>query len=576
VGERVSVQPTVIPGTTDALDAIPEYRVKETSFCRRCFLDTERLQPKIEKTRPGSRSEPAQSLDPRGYYPAPRNTYLNPSPGRMTDPMPTPARSDQSPLPSEPRLLSSVTHWWGEFDVIVVGFGVAGGAAAIEAIRAGSSTLILERATRGGGATAMSEGTIYFGGGTRVQKASGFEDTMENMLAHVKGAAGPTADPEKVRLYCENSLDHFQFFESLGVEFKDTYYNEKVIFPPTDDCLIYSGNEQAYPFSQEATPVPRGHKPKKEGSAGAYIIEQMITTFGDLGGTIQNESRVQTLIKDDAGRVGGVIALVEGEEVAIRANKGVVLTTGGFIMNRAMVEQFAPDLAKCNYPIGTDGCDGSGIRMGMGVGGAAVNMSEGLMTTPFFPPVGHIKGLVVSKQGQRFINEDCYHGRVTDAILKKADGTAYLIVDDETYGQSLGGYKLIAVEETIEELEKSLEIPAGQLVHTFVSYNESAADGVDPVFHKAEKYVTPLNNPPYAALDLSVGKSIWAAFTLGGLNTQPTGEVLSVDGQVIDGLYAAGRASAGLTRSGSHYASGMSIGGSSFFGRMAGRSVAAI
>jgi len=487
----------------------------------------------------------------------------------------SPAASDPESLPSEPRTLASIDSWWGEFDVVVVGFGVAGGAAAIEAARAGASTLILERATRGGGATALSEGTIYFGGGTRVQIAAGFEDTTENMLAHVKAAAGPTADPEKVRLYCEKSLDHFEFFESLGVEFKDTYYDEKVIFPPTDDCLIYSGNEEAYPFSEEAKPVPRGHKPRRKGSAGGYIIEQMIETFNALGGTIQNESRVLTLIKDENGRVVGVLAQIDGAPVAIRARKGVVLTTGGFIMNRAMLEQFAPDLAKCNYPIGSDGCDGSGIRMGLGVGGAAINMSEGLMTTPFFPPVGHIKGLIISKQGQRFINEDCYHGRVTDAILRKADGRAYLIVDDETYGQSIGGYKMIAVEETIEELERSLGIPEGQLVHTFTSYNQFATDGVDPVFHKASKYVTPLDHPPFAALDLSIDKSIWAVFTLGGLNTQATGEVLSVDGQIIDGLYAAGRASAGLTRSGSHYASGMSIGGSSFFGRMAGKSAAA-
>jgi succinate dehydrogenase/fumarate reductase flavoprotein subunit len=487
----------------------------------------------------------------------------------------SPAAAGPESLPSKPRTLASIDSWWGEFDVVVVGFGVAGGAAAIEAARAGASTLILERATRGGGATALSEGTIYFGGGTRVQIAAGFEDTTENMLAHMKAAAGPTADPEKVRLYCEKSLDHFEFFESLGVEFKDTYYDEKVIFPPTDDCLIYSGNEEAYPFSEEAKPVPRGHKPRREGSAGGYIIEQMIETFSALGGTIQNESRVLTLIQDENGRVVGVLVQIDGAPVAIRARKGVVLTTGGFIMNRAMLEQFAPDLAKCNYPIGSDGCDGSGIRMGLGVGGAAINMSEGLMTTPFFPPVGHIKGLIVSKQGQRFINEDCYHGRVTDAILRKADGRAYLIVDDETYGQSIGGYKMVAVEETIEELERSLAIPEGQLVHTFTSYNKFATDGVDPVFHKASKYVTPLDHPPFAALDLSVDKSIWAVFTLGGLNTQATGEVLSVDGQIIHGLYAAGRASAGLTRSGSHYASGMSIGGSSFFGRMAGKTAAA-
>jgi len=169
--------------------------------------------------------------------------------------------------PSDPVSASDVAEWWGEFDVIVVGFGAAGGGAAIEAARAGARTLVLERATRGGGATALSEGTIYMGGGTRVQAATGFEDTLENMTAFVSAAAGPTSDPEKVRLYCENSLDHFDFFDSIGLEFKDTHYAEKVIWPPTEDCLIYSGNEQAHPFAEEATPMPRGHKPKREGSA---------------------------------------------------------------------------------------------------------------------------------------------------------------------------------------------------------------------------------------------------------------------------------------------------------------------
>ncbi|MCA9505845.1 MAG: FAD-dependent oxidoreductase [Myxococcales bacterium] len=479
-------------------------------------------------------------------------------------------------LPSRPRDAASVPRWHDEFEVVVVGLGVAGGAAAIEAGRAGARTLVLERQTRGGGATALSEGTIYFGGGTRVQKAAGFEDSLENMLAHVRAAAGPTSDPEKVRLFCEGSLDHFAFFESIGVEFKDTFYAEKVIFPPTDDCLIYSGNEEAWPFSEEAKPVPRGHKPKKEGSAGAYIIEQMIATLGSLGVEIRNETRVETLVRDASGRVVGVVTRTQGgEERAIRATRGVILTTGGFIMNREMVAHYAPDLAKCRYPIGSDGCDGSGIRMGMGVGAAAINMHEGLMTTPFFPPSSHIKGLVVNRQGQRFVNEDCYHARVTDAILQKADGHAWLVVDDSIYGQSMVPYELAGVEETIEELEQTLGIPEGQLVHTVASYNRAAERGEDPLFHKAAKYVTPLVHPPFAALDLSVDKSVWSTFTLGGLDTKASGEVLTPDGEVVAGLYAAGRASAGLTRSGRFYASGMSIGGGSFFGRMAGKTAAA-
>ena len=115
---------------------------------------------------------------------------------------------------------------------------------------------------------------------------------------------------------------------------------------------------------------------------------------------------------------------------------------------------------------------------GCGAGGNAINMNEGLMTTPFFPPVGHIKGMLVSAQGQRFINEDCYHGRVTDAILRKADGRAFLIVDDALFSQETQTpYPMAAVEETIQDLERSLEIPEGQLTHSFESYNRAAAKG---------------------------------------------------------------------------------------------------
>ena len=482
---------------------------------------------------------------------------------------------DSAALPTPARKATTIDQWAEEAEVVVVGLGVAGGAAAIEAARAGASTLVLERATRGGGATALSEGTIYFGGGTRVQKAAGFRDTLDLMQTHVRAAAGPTSDPEKVRLYCENSLDHFDFFTSIGVEFKDTFYAEKVIFPPTDDCLIFSGNEEAYPFSEQSQAMPRGHKPRKKGSAGGYIIEAMISTLADLGVRVRNETRVEALVRNESGRIVGVIAIADGEEIAIKATRGVILTTGGFIMNKDMVRHYAPDLAKCKYPIGSEGCDGSGIRMGQGAGGNAVNMHEGLMTTPYYPPISHLEGLIVDLEGKRFINEDCYHGRVTDAIMQMAGGRAYLIVDDSIYGKTMVPYEIAGVEETIEELETTLGIPTGQLAQTFSSYNECAADKEDPLFHKAAKYVKPLLDPPYAALDLSVSKSLWAAFTLGGLETRTTGEVLSADGGSVAGLYAAGRASAGLTRSGRYYASGMSIGGSSFFGRLAGRRAAA-
>jgi succinate dehydrogenase/fumarate reductase flavoprotein subunit len=474
---------------------------------------------------------------------------------------------------STPRDVDSVKDWWGDFEVVVVGLGIAGGAAAIEALRAGAKTLVLERGTRGGGTTSLSECTIYLGGGTRVQKTNGFEDTLELMQTHVQAAAGPTADPEKVRLYCEGSLEHFDWFQGIGVEFKDSFHEEKVIFPPGDECLMFSGNEEAWPFSAESTPMPRGHKPKWNGPAGGYVMEQVIRTIGELGGRIQNETRVERLIARADGRVVGVVARQGGVEICIRARRGVILTAGGFVMNREMCRKYAPHLTRVN-PVASEGDDGSGILLGVSAGGAAVNMDEGLVMTPYFPPSSHLKGVLVSAQGQRFINEDCYHARVTDAILRKADGRAFLILDDETYGKTLAPYEMAGIEESFEGLERELGIPEGNLVHTLEYYNRHAEKGEDPLFHKAGKYLKPLDAPPFAALDLGIASGLWAGFTLGGLDTRPSGEVLRATGEVVPGLYAAGRTSAGLTRAGRFYASGMSVGGGSFFGRLAGRSAA--
>jgi 3-oxo-5alpha-steroid 4-dehydrogenase len=103
-------------------------------------------------------------------------------------------------------------------------------------------------------------------------------------------------------------------------------------------------------------------------------------------------------------------------------------------------------------------------------------------------------------------------------------------------------------------------------------YNRHAARGEDPVFRKGVEWVTPLVHPPYAAFDCTTDTSLYAVFTLGGLHTTVDGEVLSPDGDVVPGLFAAGRATAGIAAPG--YSSGISIGEGTLFGRRAGRRAA--
>jgi 3-oxo-5alpha-steroid 4-dehydrogenase len=116
-------------------------------------------------------------------------------------------------------------------------------------------------------------------------------------------------------------------------------------------------------------------------------------------------------------------------------------------------------------------------------------------------------------------------------------------------------------------------MPEGSLSHTLAVYNEHAARGEDPYFRKESVWLQALDKPPYAALDLRFGHSPYSIFTLGGLRTQTTGEVVDADGNVVPGLYAAGRTASGIPAQG--YNSGLSLGDCTFTGRLAGVSAGA-
>jgi predicted oxidoreductase len=106
-------------------------------------------------------------------------------------------------------------------------------------------------------------------------------------------------------------------------------------------------------------------------------------------------------------------------------------------------------------------------------------------------------------------------------------------------------------------------------------YNEHAARGEDPEFHKGKKWLQPLDHPPYAALDASVGQATYMSFTLGGLDVTIDGEVVAEAGGVVPGLYAIGGCASNIAQDGTGYSSGTCIGESTFFGRRAGRKAAA-
>jgi 3-oxo-5alpha-steroid 4-dehydrogenase len=266
------------------------------------------------------------------------------------------------------------------------------------------------------------------------------------------------------------------------------------------------------------------------------------------------------------------------QELNVRARQGVILCAGGFVMNEEMVRKYAPMLSAGNTPIGNPGDTGTGIMMGMSVGGAAINMHEGFITLPYYPPASMTKGIVINDQGQRFINEDVYHGRLGAFALRQQSDRIYFILTVEQYGDyervSYMGAEVAGTGETVQELEEELGLRKGTLQQTVTLYNEDCAAGEDTQCHKAAEWLEPLQTP-LVALDITPGRGSFVPFfTLGGLDTLPTGEVVDPQRHVIRGLYAAGRTACGVVRRAEGYSSGMSVGDASFSGRLAGKQVA--
>ena len=457
-------------------------------------------------------------------------------------------------------------------DVLVVGSGSAGTCAAIEAAEAGARVVVLEARDEPGGSSATASGQLYLGGGTSLQKACGFEDTADDLYAYLMASCGPGADPVKTRIFADRATEHFEWVASHDVPFKPTFLpHTETTNPPGDDGLTYTGSELAHPYRSLAAPAPRGHNVQMDGNSGARLMSGLLSEAGKLGIDIRTGRRVTSLVREGQRIAGVVTRTGEGPPRSIGARGGVVLATGGFHHNPEMLARYAPKLANLT-PIGVPNEDGSGIRLGMAAGGDVMGMEAGCIILPYAKPRKLTKGIVVNATGQRFINEDVYQAVHGAVAVHGQRGEAFCITDSEVFGEPQMPHPIIGPFDTMEELESALEIPEGSLVQTWKTYNAHAARGEDPLFHKSREWVEPLDRPPYRALDLRVSSFPYPFFTLGGLRTTPQGEVLTAEGEVIEGLYAAGRSTSGIPARG--YSSGVSLADATFFGRLAGRSAA--
>jgi 3-oxo-5alpha-steroid 4-dehydrogenase len=457
------------------------------------------------------------------------------------------------------------------------------------------------------------------------------------LVQEVTAVSGPA-----LRQFCNGSNADLEWLERHGIEYGSNAYLKKTAFPPDGHWLYYSGNEQLPAFREKAKPAPRGHRPVTPGFGGHVHYGKLRAAAIAAGVRLLTHAPARRLIVDEAGSVLGVelnalpeslwkehnalyavvnpwkplnnqkaeraIASCRALEARVdarrrvRARRGIVLATGGFIYNLTMLAKHRDVLAR-NYDgllrLGSMGCDGSGIALGESVGGSTGLMEKMFLGRPLAPPEAFIYGLMVNVRGERFINEDAYQSLFGDQLAEQPhDGRALLILDHEHFWkgvkQSLfpgkgmfmmwGAPALLNIGmggtkrgRTIASLARHCGIDAAGLERSVADFNARIARGEADSFGKAPDKLVPLAKGPFYAVNVSLSNKYGPtyAFTLGGLvPDEQTGEVRSAAGHNIAGLYVAGRTAVGLCSSG--YMSGLSIADTVFSGRRAGRHAAAV
>lgn len=538
-------------------------------------------------------------------------------------------------MAGEPIRISSPNElvWQDTADVVVVGYGGAGVVAALQAREDGADVLAVDRFA-GGGATAYSGGVIY-AGGTQQQREAGFEDTPEAMFRYLRAEKVPLSD-EALRCFCEGSAGDVAWLMSQGVPYGGEPFLDKTAFPPDGYWLYYSGNENTSKFREFSPPAPRGHRVKTPGNGGWLYYAKLREAAEDRGVRLLPHAPVERLILDGSGRIVGIEACalpkekwkehsdlyavvdawkpfnnVKAEAAIkaarqlivdhaaprfIRARKGVVLCSGGFINNLEMLAEFQPEVAR-SYKgllrLGSAGCDGSGIKLGLSVGGKVERMEKLFIGSPLSPPLAYVKGgILINERGERYVAEDAYHADLGNATIRQPGCRSWLVMEGRTLWaamrQSLfpgkGLFKTWGLPPLVNAVlggtrragslaklaEKIGADPAG-LVRTVADFNAMIARGGPDLLGKSPDKLRPIEKSPFYAVNTSV-ENFWSptmAFTLGGLAVDEfTGQVKRKDGSAIEGLYAAGRAAVGICSEG--YMSGLSIADTVFSGRRAG------
>ena len=420
-------------------------------------------------------------------------------------------------------------------DIVVVGAGISGLAAAVEAANEGANVVLLESEEQAGGNGNMI--SCVMGVGTKAQAKLGIDIKPADVIETELKTFNYSVDGSRWADVVRNSSDNLDWLAEQGVVFSglvDDYHGHGVL-------------STAHEFTDEAG---------RDG--GTCYVPQMVERFQSLGGTFMTSTPARQLIMD-GGAAKGVYA--EGADGVLQVNaKAVILATGGYADNEDILSQCGYDPDKLAV-FGMPGHHGDGISMALAAGAKSWLEHSSLMEYPMNPALGKDSSVIannastiwVNGRGERFANEACGADvPARPALALRAQETPFSLLsqamiegmDPMADGTAMTDYMDKAVVDgvvfkgdTLAEVAKAAGVDPDGLEATVEEYNGFCEAGEDDYFGKDPSCLVAYEDGPFY---LSPNDGVYFLTSIGGLDTTPTCEVRSEDGGVVEGLYAVG------------------------------------
>ena len=500
-----------------------------------------------------------------------------------------------------------------EADVMVLGAGASGLAAATAAGQAGASVIVLEAGSHVGGAAVISGGNITYidpefnmSYGRNDEALAKYADYKDEDFPGGWGDELRTLRAEIAEYMASDRTDAFDSVARIMVDHYEFCFGYDLDGNPTE--LDYELTKKAMEANQEigqellnagmtkkvlTAETPHYITPVNTGSEQIAI---QLKLAEEAGATIILNTRATELVTDETGRVVGAVATdANGETATFYGRKGVIVATGGFAANAEMCAEYQNVGTSMTAQSRTDNpatIQGDGILMTVALGAQLRNMQfVGLGTTdyvggPSKPEASsalNASQLVVNLNGQRFWkNTSDTSAANTKAMTyiaaNQPEGVALFIGDEkmiaalneqgEDYVAGLKERGLLFTDDTLDGLAQQVGCDAAQLAETIATFNGYVDAGTDPDFGR-EQFNGKVENGLYAAFRIQISYHL----TFGGIITNTEAEVLDADGQAIPGLYAAGDVTSGIE--GSTHLTGDCMLACIYYGEVAGRNAAA-